>query len=96
MRTPPTPKTLTPQARLVLDYMLARPDRKITPLAAHTFLGVASLTARIAEIRAAFKSDGEPDTGIVHEEWMTDNFKRRAKAYWLTAENIALVKERLA
>ncbi len=77
-RKVPTPSTLTPQAKLILDYMMARDDRKITPLAAHTFLGIASITARIAELRKAFGVE------TISDEWDEDSFKRRFKAYFLT------------
>lgn len=85
-RHTPTPSTLTPQAKLILDYMMARPDRKITPLAAHTFLGIASLTARIAELRKAF------GVAAVSDTWDEDDFKRRFKAYYMTQEQQEAVK----
>lgn len=84
----PSPGTLTPQAKIVLDYLMARPDRKLTPLAAHTFLGIASITARIAELRKAF---GE---AVILDEWGSDAFKRRFKAYWMTVETIAEVQHK--
>lgn len=69
---------LTQQAILVLDYLKARADRKLTSLAAHTFLGVASITARIAELRAAGHE--------IEDAWQTDKFKRRYKEYWLKVQ----------
>lgn len=44
-------RKITPQAALVLDYLTA--GRKLTPLIAHSTLGVASITARVAELRKA-------------------------------------------
>ena len=82
-------KPLSPQARLILDYMMARPDRRITPLAAHTFLGVASITARIAEIRKKF---GTAEHDPISDTWDTDNFKRKFKSYWMTEAQIEAVK----
>lgn len=68
-----TPKSLTPQAALVLDYLMSH--RKLTPIIAHMTLGVASLTARIAELRQA----GEP----ILDRWDADHFQRRYKTYWM-------------
>lgn len=42
---------ITPQAALVLDYLTTK--RTLTPLIASTSLGVASVSARIAELRRA-------------------------------------------
>lgn len=88
-RQKPSPTNLTQQAKLVLDYMMARDDRKLTPLAAHTFLGIASLTARIAELRAAF------GPAAISDIWDVDNFKRRFKAYFLTSEQRSAVKAKI-
>lgn len=88
-RKTPTPTTLTPQAKLILDYMMARDDRRITPLAAHTFLGIASITARIAELRKAFG----PET--VSDEWGEDSYKRRFKAYFLTKAQRAEITDKM-
>jgi hypothetical protein len=75
MEKKPEEKNLKVQARLVLEYLKARKGRKLTPLAAHTFLGVASLTSRIAELR---------DEGFaIKDRWQVDNFKRRYKEYWV-------------
>lgn len=79
-RRTPSPTSLTPQAKLILEYLMARDDRKLTPLAAHTFLGVASITARIAELRKAFGEDA------ISDEWGEDAFKRRFKSYWMDAK----------
>lgn len=81
-----TPFNLTAQARLILDYMMARPDRRITPIAAHIFLGVASLTARISELRKAFGEEA------VLDAWEEDNRKRRFKTYWMSQEQQERVK----
>lgn len=70
-----TTKSLTPQAFLVLDYLSSL--RRITPIVAHMTLGVASLTARIAELR---------DSGyVIYDEWGHDHFNRRYKSYWMEA-----------
>lgn len=65
---------ITPQGALVLDYLTS--GRKITPLVAHMTLGVASLTARISELR---------DLGYdyIKDEWCHDHFNRRYKSYWM-------------
>lgn len=69
--------------------MMARDDRKLTPLAAHMFLGIASLTARIAELRTAFGDEA------ISSSWDVDNFKRRFKAYFLTSEQRDAVKAKI-
>lgn len=92
-RQKPSPTNLTQQARLVLDYMMARDDRKLTPLAAHMFLGIASLTARVAELRAAFADTGGPDP--ISSDWEQDNFKRRFKVYFLTKEQREAIKAKI-
>lgn len=69
---------ISPQAGLVLDYLRARPGRSLTPLAAHTFLGIASLTTRIAELRKAGHG--------IRDGWEKDRFKRRFKVYWLATK----------
>lgn len=84
-----TPSTLTPQAKLILDYMMARDDRRITPLAAHTFLGIASITARVAELRRAFGPEA------ISDEWDKDGFDRRFKAYFLTGEQRKAIAEKM-
>jgi hypothetical protein len=67
----PTKTGITPQAALVLDYLTVRGE--ITPVIAHMTLGVASLTARIAELRkAGYKIDGE---------WKADHYHRRYMSY---------------
>lgn len=64
---------LTPQAQLVLDYLSS--GRELTPLIAMVNLGVASLTARIAELRRH---------GLeVYDKWSEDHFKKRYKKYWM-------------
>lgn len=66
---------ITPQAALVLDYLSSEKGRKLTPLIAHTTLGVASLTARIAELRGeGYK---------IEDRWDADHFNRRYKSYWI-------------
>lgn len=70
-------KAITPQAALVLDYLSSY--RKLTPIIAHMTLGVASLTARIAELRA----NGYPD---IKDIWSHDHFNRRYKVYWMEAK----------
>lgn len=67
------PGTITPQAALVLDYLTS--GRKLTPLVAHMTLGVASLTARIAELR----KNGH----TIQDAWEADHFNRRYKGYWM-------------
>jgi len=67
---------LTPQAALVLDYLTS--GRKLTPLVAHMTLGVASLTARIAELRNAGHK--------IADQWDADHFNRRYKSYWMPAD----------
>lgn len=44
-------RKISPQAALVLDYLSV--GRKLTPIIAHTTLGVASITARVTELRQA-------------------------------------------
>lgn len=77
MDAPAAPmKKITPQAALVLDYLSSL--RKLTPLVAHMTLGVASLTARIAELR---------DKGYsIQDRWDADHFNRRYKSYWMEAK----------
>ena len=76
---------LTPQAALVLDYLSS--GRKITPLVAHMTLGVASLTARIAELRKVMDPDAPAKYPrrlyAIEDEWCTDHFERRYKSYWM-------------
>lgn len=69
---------ITPQAALVLDYLTT--GRKLTPLIAHMTLGVASLTARIAELRAIKPPSVTYD---IKDQWQTDHFNRRYKEYWM-------------
>jgi hypothetical protein len=69
--------------------MMARDERRLTPLAAHTFLGIASLTARVAELRVAFGEES------ISSSWDHDNFKRRFKSYFLTSEQRERIKARL-
>jgi hypothetical protein len=66
---------LTPQSELVLEYLNANPGKKITPRDAMVFLGINSLTVRIAELRR-HKVE-------IAGEWVVDEFNRRYKAYWL-------------
>lgn len=77
---PKTPGSMTPQAALVLDYLTS--GRKLTPIVAHMTLGVASLTARIAELRAVKDLRGQP-VYTIHDRWDADHFNRRYKSYWM-------------
>ena len=76
-----TDKAITPQAALVLDYLSSQPGRRLTPLIAHTTLGVASLTARIAELRSRGYN--------IADSWEADHFQRRYKAYWMVVVEAA-------
>lgn len=67
---------MTPQATLVLDYL--KSGRKLTPIIAHMTLGVASLTARIAELRSDLTLQGD-----IEDKWDHDHFNRRYKVYWM-------------
>ncbi len=73
-KPPSKPTGISPQAALVLDYLTA--GRKLTPLIAHMTLGVASLTARIAELRKHGYTS-------IKDQWEVDHFNRRYKAYWM-------------
>lgn len=42
---------LSPQNRLIIEYLSATPERRITNLIALANLGIGSLTSRIAELR---------------------------------------------
>lgn len=65
------PTALTPQAKLVLEYL--KSGRELTPLiAAHT-MGVSSVTTRISELRKA----GHKVTAT----WSRDHFGKRYKKY---------------
>lgn len=79
---------LTPQAALVLDYLTS--GRKITNLVAHMTLGVASLTARIAELRAVMDPEApakEPRRLYdIKDQWDSDHFNRRYKSYWMVVD----------
>lgn len=57
-------KRISPQAALVLDYLTTR--RSLTPLIASSTLGIASISARIAELRKA----GVPISTIFDEDHM--------------------------
>jgi hypothetical protein len=78
-----TPNQISPQAALVLDYLSGTGEdakgnptpRKLSPLIAHMTLGVASLTARIAELRRAGYD--------IEDRWDADHFMRRYKTYWM-------------
>lgn len=70
----PFPKALTPQAQLVLEK-LTRNGTRLDPLTAHMTLGVASLTARIAELRNAGHA--------IEGEWEVDHLNRRHMVYWI-------------
>lgn len=83
--TPAKNSQMTPQASLVLDYLTS--GRKLTPIVAHMTLGVASLTARIAELRALKDFKGEPVYRIL-DRWDADHFHRRYKSYWMEVSGV--------
>lgn len=86
-RTPTEPtKKLTEQGAFLLGYLLGRPTKgprkgrktapkEVTSLIAMTNLGIASLTARVSELRRA--------GWIVNSAFDKDHLGRRFKRYWM-------------
>lgn len=68
-----TPEGLSPQTKLVLEYLIS--GRELTGMIAMMTLGVVSLTSRVAELRKAGV--------VVNGKWSEDHFKRRYMKYWM-------------
>lgn len=72
----PNAEGLTPQAKIVLDYL--KSGRDLTGLIAMVTLGVVSLTSRISEIR---KAGFEVKTVLSY-----DHHNKRYRKYWMELE----------
>jgi hypothetical protein len=71
-----TETSLTPQAKIVLDYL--KTGRDLTGLIAMVTLGVVSLTSRISELR---KAGVNVQTGL-----SKDHNGKRYRKYWIAKE----------